>query len=136
MFCTLPRQVTSRERNPQFCGNPQQLRDRSFYQLGEDGELGRAEAAGGLISGKNKFSDPAHCAELVTDIQTKPALHPLTRLVSAQCRARWADRTVPTIVPDVLSLSGHCASLKHCQNLTKACKPKTAPHPGRTWGRR
>lgn len=26
-------QVTSRERNPQFCGNPQHLRDRNFYQL-------------------------------------------------------------------------------------------------------
>ena len=31
-------QVTSRERNPQFCGNPQELRDRSFYQLSEDGK--------------------------------------------------------------------------------------------------
>jgi len=28
-------QVTSRERNPQFCGNPQELRERSFYQLNE-----------------------------------------------------------------------------------------------------
>ncbi|XP_059088555.1 uncharacterized protein LOC131884712 [Tigriopus californicus] len=26
-------QVTSRERNPQFCGHPQHLRDRNFYQL-------------------------------------------------------------------------------------------------------
>ena len=34
---TLHPQVTSRERNPQFCGNPQQLRDRSFYQLNENG---------------------------------------------------------------------------------------------------
>lgn len=33
---TLDLQVTSRERNPQFCGNPQELRDRSFYQLSED----------------------------------------------------------------------------------------------------
>ena len=31
-------QVTSRERNPQFCGNPQELRDRNFYQLNENGE--------------------------------------------------------------------------------------------------
>ena len=31
-------QVTSRERNPQFCGNPQSLRDRSFYQLNENGK--------------------------------------------------------------------------------------------------
>ena len=31
-------QVTSRERNPQFCGNPSQLRERSFYQLNENGE--------------------------------------------------------------------------------------------------
>ena len=31
-------QVTSRERNPQFCGNPQQLRDRNFYQLSPDGK--------------------------------------------------------------------------------------------------
>ena len=31
-------QVTSRERNPQFCGNPLELRDRSFYQLNENGE--------------------------------------------------------------------------------------------------
>ena len=30
-------QVTSRERNPQFCGNPQELRERSFYQLNEKG---------------------------------------------------------------------------------------------------
>jgi len=29
-------QVTSRERNPQFCGNPLELRDRSFYQLNEN----------------------------------------------------------------------------------------------------
>lgn len=29
-------QVTSRERNPQFCGNPLALRDRSFYQLNEN----------------------------------------------------------------------------------------------------
>ena len=35
---TLDLQVTSRERNPQFCGNPQELRDRSFYQLSEDGK--------------------------------------------------------------------------------------------------
>ena len=32
-------QVTSRERNPQFCGNPQRLRDRNFYQLGSEGKL-------------------------------------------------------------------------------------------------
>ena len=31
-------QVTSRERNPQFCGNPLSLRDRSFYQLNENGK--------------------------------------------------------------------------------------------------
>ena len=30
-------QVTSRERNPQFCGNPQHLRDRNFYQLNTRG---------------------------------------------------------------------------------------------------
>ena len=30
-------QVTSRERNPQFCGNPQRLRDRNFYQLSPEG---------------------------------------------------------------------------------------------------
>ena len=35
---TLDLQVTSRERNPQFCGNPQELRDRSFYQLSEEGK--------------------------------------------------------------------------------------------------
>ena len=35
---SLDLQVTSRERNPQFCGNPQELRDRSFYQLSEDGK--------------------------------------------------------------------------------------------------
>jgi len=28
-------QVTSRERNPQFCGSPASLRERSFYQLNE-----------------------------------------------------------------------------------------------------
>ena len=32
-------QVTSRERNPQFCGHPQHLRDKNFYQLGLDGKL-------------------------------------------------------------------------------------------------
>jgi hypothetical protein len=31
-------QVTSRERNPQFCGSPLHLRDRSFYQLSVQGE--------------------------------------------------------------------------------------------------
>ena len=31
-------QVTSRERNPQFCGNPLSLRERSFYQLNENGK--------------------------------------------------------------------------------------------------
>ena len=31
-------QVTSRERNPQFCGNPPELRERSFYQLNEKGK--------------------------------------------------------------------------------------------------
>ena len=31
-------QVTSRERNPQFCGNPQHLRDRNFYQLSPAGK--------------------------------------------------------------------------------------------------
>ncbi len=33
-------QVTSRERNPQFCGNPQRLRDRNFYQLSPNGKNG------------------------------------------------------------------------------------------------
>ena len=32
-------QVTSRERNPQFCGNPQHLRERNFYQLNPDGKF-------------------------------------------------------------------------------------------------
>ena len=32
-------QVTSRERNPQFCGTPNDFRLRSFYQLGPEGEL-------------------------------------------------------------------------------------------------
>jgi hypothetical protein len=31
-------QVTSRERNPQFCGNPQNLQDKNFYQLNPLGE--------------------------------------------------------------------------------------------------
>ena len=31
-------QVTSRERNPQFCGSPASLRERSFYQLNEQGQ--------------------------------------------------------------------------------------------------
>ena len=31
-------QVTSRERNPQFCGNPLSLRERSFYQLNPKGK--------------------------------------------------------------------------------------------------
>ena len=30
-------QVTSRERDPKFCGNPQRLRDVSFYQLEPEG---------------------------------------------------------------------------------------------------
>lgn len=30
-------QVTSRERNPQFCGSPPALRPRSFYQLAPQG---------------------------------------------------------------------------------------------------
>lgn len=30
-------QVTSRVRNPQYCGNPQHLRDRNFYQLNQRG---------------------------------------------------------------------------------------------------
>jgi hypothetical protein len=34
-------QVTSRERNPQFCGSPTQLRERSFYQLSEIGTTWR-----------------------------------------------------------------------------------------------
>ena len=32
-------QVTSRERNPQFCGHPQRLRDRNFYQLNPNGRF-------------------------------------------------------------------------------------------------
>ena len=31
-------QVTSRERNPQFCGNPQTLQDKNFYQLNRLGK--------------------------------------------------------------------------------------------------
>ncbi len=31
-------QVTSRERNPQFCGHPQRLRGKNFYELRMDGE--------------------------------------------------------------------------------------------------
>jgi hypothetical protein len=31
-------QVTSRERNPQFCGAPAQFRDRTFYQLSPEGK--------------------------------------------------------------------------------------------------
>ena len=30
-------QVTSRERDPQFCGNPPQLREHNFYQLKAEG---------------------------------------------------------------------------------------------------
>jgi hypothetical protein len=32
-------QVTSRERNPQFCGSPSRLRDRGFYAIQPDGKL-------------------------------------------------------------------------------------------------
>lgn len=32
-------QVTSRERNPQFCGSPARLRDRGFYTIQPDGKL-------------------------------------------------------------------------------------------------
>jgi hypothetical protein len=32
-------QVTSRERNPQFCGSPERLRDRGFYTIQPDGKL-------------------------------------------------------------------------------------------------
>ncbi len=32
-------QVTSREREPKFCGHPQRLRDRSFYQLEPEGKI-------------------------------------------------------------------------------------------------
>lgn len=31
-------QVTSRERNPQFCGHPQRLREKNFYELTLQGE--------------------------------------------------------------------------------------------------
>ena len=31
-------QVTSRERNPQFCGHPQELREKNFYELTAQGE--------------------------------------------------------------------------------------------------
>jgi len=31
-------QVTSRERKPQFCGSPQRLQDRSFYNIDPDGK--------------------------------------------------------------------------------------------------
>lgn len=30
--------MTSRERNPQFCGAPDEFRSRSFYQLGPEGQ--------------------------------------------------------------------------------------------------
>lgn len=32
-------QVTSRERNPQFCGSPTRLKDRGFYTIQPDGKL-------------------------------------------------------------------------------------------------
>lgn len=32
-------QVTSRERNPQFCGSPPQLKDRGFYSIEPKGML-------------------------------------------------------------------------------------------------
>lgn len=31
-------QVTSRERKPQFCGSPQRLQDRNFYNINSEGE--------------------------------------------------------------------------------------------------
>jgi Leucine-rich repeat (LRR) protein len=31
-------QVTSRERKPQFCGSPQRLQDKSFYNIDPDGK--------------------------------------------------------------------------------------------------
>lgn len=32
-------QVTSRERKPQFCGSPQRLQDRSFYNIDPEGKF-------------------------------------------------------------------------------------------------
>lgn len=41
-------QVTSRERNPQFCGNPPEFRDRTFYQLNAEG--GSPRTGNGYLS--------------------------------------------------------------------------------------
>lgn len=49
-------QVTSRERNPQFCGHPTHLKDMSFYQLGPEGESELMEGARGVMTKLNYIS--------------------------------------------------------------------------------
>jgi hypothetical protein len=61
-------QVTSRERNPQFCGHPQHLRDKNFYQLGLAGEFHRQN-----VAQENKSKDI------------------LTRLTLIAINVQWSD---------------------------------------------
>jgi len=51
-------QVTSRERNPQFCGSPPSLRQYTFYQLKHDGKNGGVIS---LLLNDTKYLILLHC---------------------------------------------------------------------------
>ena len=62
-------QVTSRERNPQFCGSPPRFRDRSFYSIKPD-ELTCSNEGVGVATPINEETPEAISKETQTSVST------------------------------------------------------------------
>lgn len=74
----LSRQVTSRERNPQFCGSPNRFRDRGFYSIQAnelvcpetDIDLTRPIGVVDSLVPKTTVTSPAPTTTLTTELST------------------------------------------------------------------
>ncbi|XP_065358581.1 uncharacterized protein haf isoform X2 [Calliphora vicina] len=113
-------QVTSRERNPQFCGSPNRFRDRGFYSIQAD-ELTCPDDSEADLNG------PVGVIDTLQPVQ-KPTIAPsIVPLTVNQTQASASNN-----VPNVVSTTTAAPSTTRLTTTTTTTTPATSPTTAKT----
>lgn len=123
-------QVTSRERNPQFCGSPANLRERSFYQLNEQELVCPATTPAPVSLPPNP--PPAVKKRPPAFPGNSPSLPPEVVVSSSPLPSPPKNPRLrrPSPTPDLPPLASGKKSLPKTKNYIPRSGPSPAPAPG------
>lgn len=113
-------QVTSRERNPQFCGNPSQFRERGFYSF-EPSEL--------ICEHETTLKPAAHSAATNEPTKWKTTQTTISNTTPQQTES-------PTVIPTVPVTSSEAPKPVLLESTTSTVRPSRVPSvrpAGPTW---